>query len=126
MRSSRSLALVIALAAGCGNDVGVDDPAPLPDAPPGDPCEDSYLDYQNFGEPFALDWCRGCHSAAIPAGMRQKAPVEINFDTVDDLRAWKARIMVVAASATPSMPPSGGPSGTERALLDEWLRCGAR
>jgi hypothetical protein len=26
---------------------------------------------------------------------------------------------------TPTMPPAGGPSGEERALLAEWLACGA-
>ncbi len=89
-------------------------------------CETSYLTYDNFGEPFVLDWCRGCHSAAIPAGMRQKAPAAINFDTPDDVRQLGPRIGARAASTTPSMPPAGGPTLEERRLLAEWVTCGMR
>lgn len=126
MRSSRELVLVVSLALGaCGNDraIGPDDPPAPPDP---DTCETSYLTYGNFGEPFALDWCRGCHSSAIPAGMRQKAPMGVNFDTQEDITHWRERILMVAAGSQPTMPPAGGPPDEERALLAEWLGCGAR
>lgn len=120
-----ALALVLALA-GCGNDRGLvdddeDDFVPDPDA-----CETSFLDYDNFGAPFVTNWCRGCHSSAVPAGMRQRAPIDVNFDDADDVRAWSERIAVRAATATPTMPPAGGPSTEERKLLVEWLACGAK
>lgn len=125
MRSWRELALLAALVTGCGTDGGYppgDDQPP----PPPDPmtCETSYLRYGNFGEPFVLNWCRGCHSSALPQGMRQKAPVGVNFDTIADVRSWKDRMMVRAATGA-TMPPAGGPSAEERALLTEWLGCGA-
>jgi uncharacterized membrane protein len=89
-------------------------------------CETTYLDYDNFGAPFVLDWCRGCHSNSIPGGMRQDAPQEVNFDTPDDVRTWGPRIAARAASRSPSMPPAGGPSSEERRLLAEWVTCGMR
>jgi uncharacterized membrane protein len=127
MRSSSDRLLVLALAAlaACGTDRptmdGDDPPPPDPDA-----CETSYLSYSNFGEPFALDWCRGCHSSSVPQGMRQKAPMGVNFDTQDDVVRWKERIAIRAAGPMPTMPPAGGPPDAERALLVEWLDCGAR
>jgi hypothetical protein len=124
MRSWRELALLALLVTGCATDGGYpagDDQPPPPDP---DTCETSYLRYDNFGEPFVLNWCRGCHSSSVPAGMRQKAPLAVNFDTVDDVRAWKDKIMVRAAQGE-TMPPAGGPTADERALLTEWLGCGA-
>ncbi len=125
MRSWHELIVLAALVAGCGNDTmtGDDDPPP---PPPPDVCETSYLDYQNFGQPFALDWCRGCHSASLGEGQRQKAPLGVDFDTIADVQHWKERITLRAAGTTPTMPPAGGPSEQERELLVEWLGCGAK
>lgn len=112
-------------ALGCGTDS-----APPGEDPPGeDPpiaCETSYLTYGNFGEPFILDWCRGCHSSSVPAGMRQDAPIDVNFDDAGDLAQWSARIAARSTGAAPTMPPAGGPTAEERALLAEWLACGGR
>ena len=87
-------------------------------------CETSVLTYETFGEPFVLDWCRGCHSANVPPGMRQLAPLHVNFDTLEDVRTWSDRISELAG-ASRIMPPAGGPSDQERELLVEWLACGA-
>lgn len=106
-----ALAALAALAA-CGSDI---DPA----------CRSSTLDYQTFGAPFVTSWCRGCHSVDAPAGMRQLAPLGMNFDTVDDVRAWSAQIVVSTVDLR-TMPPAGGPSDGERALLADWLACGAK
>jgi uncharacterized membrane protein len=121
MRSWHELAIAALLAAGCG---GGESGNP----PPGDPgaCETSYLEYKNFGQPFLLDWCSGCHSAALPATMRQMAPADVNFDTIDGVRRFQERIAARATGATPTMPPAGGPSEEERAMLAEWLNCGTR
>ncbi len=108
MRSS--LSIVLALAA-CGTDTDVR-------------CASSQLTYNNFGASFILNWCRDCHSAELPPAMRQDAPTDINFDTLDEIRAWSQRISLTAGTAT-TMPPAGGPSADERKLLVEWLRCGA-
>jgi uncharacterized membrane protein len=87
-------------------------------------CARSFLRYDNFGAPFIVNWCRSCHSTEIPPGMRQQAPDDINFDNLADIRAWSLQIETTAAE-TDTMPPAGGPSASERAMLVEWLSCGA-
>jgi uncharacterized membrane protein len=115
MRSSPDLVCAalaaLAVLAGCGSDT---DPA----------CAQSYLRYDNFGAPFMANWCRSCHSAALPADMRQQAPAEINFDSLSDVRQWELAVEHSTVETT-AMPPAGGPSAAERAMLLEWLRCGA-
>jgi uncharacterized membrane protein len=125
----RSWLSALLLVAACGTDVRPvedgDDTAPIEPVSE-DACETSYLSYDNFGAPFVINWCRGCHSSAIAQGQRQKAPMTVNFDTADDVRNWAERIEARAASVTPDMPPAGGPSEAERALLREWIECGTR
>lgn len=124
MRSWPSLlAAALALAA-CGTDaVAPQDPDdPLP---PG-ACDETVLDYGNFGEPFIASWCRGCHSSELPVAMRQQAPAGVDFDDHAMTRQWAERILLRATGDQPTMPPAGGPSEAERALLVEWLACGAR
>jgi uncharacterized membrane protein len=130
MRSWRELAIAALLVGACGTEVPT---APEPtgdlrDVVPVDPdaCATTFLDYDNFGAPFVTNWCRGCHSSAVPDGMRQKAPMDVNFDDEVDVRTWAPRIAARAATYTPTMPPAGGPSEEERTLLAEWITCGAR
>jgi uncharacterized membrane protein len=87
-------------------------------------CAQSYLRYENFGAPFILDWCRACHSADTPPGMRQQAPDDVNFDNRSEIRRWSLQIRLTTAQGG-SMPPAGGPSDEERRMLVEWLGCGA-
>lgn len=82
------------------------------------------LRYDNFGAPFIVNWCRACHSADTPPGMRQQAPADINFDNLSEIRHWSLQIRITAGQGG-SMPPAGGPSAEERRLLVEWLGCGA-
>ncbi|HEX5059937.1 MAG TPA: hypothetical protein VFV99_11285 [Kofleriaceae bacterium] len=128
MRSWLSLALVLAACGtevpagdGSGSGSGSDDEQVDPSV-----CDTSYLDYDNFGAPFVINWCRGCHSDAVPAGMRQKAPLDANFDTLAQVRTWSQKIATRATGTTPNMPPAGGPTEQERQLLAEWLACGAK
>lgn len=106
------LAIVLGMHAGCGTDT---DPA----------CDGSFLRYDNFGAPFITSWCRPCHSRELPAGMRQHAPANVNFDSLHEIRTWSKRIASTAGTGS-AMPPAGGPSTDERAMLVEWLGCGAR
>lgn len=111
MRSSHDLVLVLVLVLGaaCGNDTRVE-------------CTDSPLTYQTFGEPFVANWCRGCHSEDLIPTMRQDAPLDVNLDTLDEVRARRKQILEMGDQ----MPPNGGPSDEERVLLREWLTCGAK
>jgi len=128
MRLSRELVLAFVLAA-CGNDVGQDpiiEDEEEPPPPPVSKCDDSFLDHNNFGAPFVANWCRGCHSSAVPMNMRQKAPIDVNFDGEGDLVVWAERIKIRAAAPTGTMPPAGGPTQEERELLAEWIECGMK
>jgi uncharacterized membrane protein len=131
MRSWRECVLGAVLVAACGTEPTIsetriaDDGGDLVPVDP-DACATSFLTYENFGGLFVSSWCRGCHSSALPDGMRQKAPAAVNFDDADQVRTWGPRIAVRAASVEPTMPPAGGPTDEERALLAEWITCGAR
>lgn len=109
---------------GGGGGAGAGGPwASLPERP----CpEDSFLSYESFGGPFMLTWCNGCHGAGVPDGMRQGAPVGIDFDTIEDVRRQAERIWARSGDQNATMPPIGGPHEDERALLGEWLACGAK
>jgi uncharacterized membrane protein len=129
-RSAHLAALLLLAAAGaaaCSDSASgpIDPIEPLPD-PDSEVCADSTLSYQNFAAPFVINWCRGCHAKAQPMTMRQGAPIGVNFDTDEDVRGQTARILARATGAAPTMPPVGGPSEAERALLAEWLACGAK
>jgi uncharacterized membrane protein len=86
---------------------------------------DSFLDYGNFGAGFLAEYCRGCHAAGVPESMRHGAPLDVNFDSVAEVRQHAARMYARAGDGYVSMPPAGGPGIAQRTLLGEWLACGA-
>jgi uncharacterized membrane protein len=106
-----ALALAAAAATACGTDTTAS-------------CSRSFLRYDNFGAPFIANWCRDCHSAALPADMRQDAPLGIDFDSSRDIRRWSLQIERTSGTGA-TMPPAGGPALAERQMLVEWLDCGA-
>jgi uncharacterized membrane protein len=118
MRSWGELAIAALLGA-CGTDTREPDDTP-------DACETTFVDYATVGRPFMLDWCTGCHSSTLPPTMRQDAPLDVNFDDHAAILVWGERIRIRAAGPNPTMPPAGGPSDEERALIAEWIDCGAR
>lgn len=90
------------------------------------PCpEHNTLSYENFGAPFFLDYCEGCHGSARVAGERQNAPLDAQFDDVAHIRRQAAKIWLKAADDNRAMPPVGGPPPMPRVQLGEWLACGA-
>ncbi|MBL8973019.1 MAG: hypothetical protein JNK56_20700 [Myxococcales bacterium] len=90
------------------------------------PCPaDSILSSENFGAPFMLTYCNGCHSKGLAADERADAPLGMNFDTLADVRTHAPRIWLRAADHNASMPPYGAPAQDERTRLGEWLACGA-
>lgn len=84
----------------------------------------SELTYDNFGAPFLDANCQPCHASA--AEDRNGAPSSVRFDTLDDVRSHRERIYARAAGDNTSMPPGpDDPPAAERAMLAEWLACGA-
>lgn len=95
-----------------------------------DACADSVLTWENFGEPFMLSWCTGCHHSELPSAERACAPCFANFDEhagVHPLAAYiELRVLDWAEhEGTKPMPPAAIIPDDERALLREYLQCGA-
>lgn len=82
------------------------------------------LSYDNFGEGFLGLHCTGCHSSLIPEARREGATPGVDFDSYAAVLQWSERIGARALGDEATMPPGGGPSAEERALLGEWLQCG--
>lgn len=80
--------------------------------------------YENFGDAFIRNWCRGCHSSQLTGDDRSGAPDGIDFDTREDVEALADRIEARASGDSPTMPPAGGPSPEELDLLARWLAAG--
>lgn len=96
----------------------------IPEYAPSACLRDPPLTYENFGRGFMGRHCTGCHSSIIRVDQRNAAPVGVDFDTWDGCVEWADRIEVRALE-TPDvpMPPAGGPTTQELALLQEWLDC---
>ena len=97
---------------------------------PVDPCpDDSFVNYENFGAPLMMTWCVPCHSTHLQAEERQNATIGIDFDTYEGVVEHLDRIYVRAVESVEagdsSMPPAGGTTEEDRALLSEWIECGA-
>lgn len=108
--------LVLALGLGACSGVGGDTGGECDRSPP--------LSWHNFGQGFMGKHCTGCHSSLLPESHREGAPTSVNFDTYSDVVSQSERVAARALGAEPTMPPGGGPSAAEQALLAEWLRCG--
>jgi uncharacterized membrane protein len=90
----------------------------------------STVTYTNFGQTFMSTYCLRCHNEALTGSARKDAPSDVNFNTVEQIRAKTKDIDEQAgASATVTnqeMPPDGEkPSVDDRKKLAEWLACGA-
>ena len=76
--------------------------------------------YDGFMEGFLIGKCQPCHASNAPN--RFGAPESVHFDTrqkaVEQVEAIRRTVLVAE-----SMPPSGGVTEDERALLEEWLDC---
>jgi uncharacterized membrane protein len=77
--------------------------------------------YANFGEGFVLHHCQGCHASSTPD--RYGAPADVTFDTVDEVWAWRDRILERSASEPPTMPPAASTTADDRTRLRWWLEC---
>ena len=90
------------------------------------PCPpDSALTAEDFGGPFMLTYCTGCHHASLPAGERAGAPLGVDFETLTKIRAQADRIWARSGDQNATMPPIGPAPADDRTKLGEWLACGA-
>ena len=124
MPSSKFLLPLCALVSlsACSGDSGPTVNTPFSEAR----CENGTdLTWETFGEPFMRDYCTSCHGSDLFGGAREGAPVDANFDDLDTVREFTAGVFERSAADNTTMPPENGPSLEERALLAEWLACGA-
>ena len=77
------------------------------------------LSYSNFGEAFLAKHCLGCHSSMLPAGLRNSAPVGVDFDVYSGVLTYWERIQARSVGEFASMPPGGGLTEEEKRLLEE-------
>src|SRR5687768_13617973 len=61
------------------------------------------LTYENFGQGFVDQFCRGCHGVNKRVGQRAGAPLGVDFDTFEDIVFWADRIEARAVD-TEGMP----------------------
>ena len=79
------------------------------------------VNYANFGESFMNHQCQGCHSSALEE--RFDAPIEVTFDSLEDVWLWRDRIIDRCDLDAPTMPPRGGVTDDELLMLHWWLKC---
>ena len=85
-------------------------------------CADDYeLTWDNFGHGFFLTYCTSCHSADSPN--RFDAPEGIDFDTEDQVRAWRNVLQTVVVEEQ-TMPLGGGVYDEDLYLFEVYLACG--
>jgi len=97
--------------------------------PRGIDCDERFppLSWDNYGQ-GALDMnCAGCHSSLLRPEQRNNAPVGVDFDTYDGMMQWVDRVLIRTVDDR-TMPPGGGLSDADVAMMEEWLMCdlGAR
>ena len=124
--SYRVLISWLALSSGCGG--AADAPA---DAPAGggghvDTADVGCIDapvvrWANFGQGFLREQCQTCHGSTTIE--RYGAPPDVVFDTEADAIRQAPRIRARSIGPSPTMPPQGGVSESDRALLELWLSC---
>lgn len=98
-------------------------PIPLPsdlDCPSG-----TNLTWDNFAEQYVRRYCSGCHAASLVDDERSGAPAEIVFDTHEDALSLRIEMIRYASANNAPMPPGIKVPDDERALIREWLKCGA-
>jgi len=81
------------------------------------------LDYDTFGEGVMNKHCTGCHSSYLPEGQRFEAPIGVDLNTYQGVLDYAERVHDRTVEQQ-NMPPGGGLSEEELALIDEWLVCG--
>ena len=126
------LAVVLVLLPGCSGQADINglQPATIEQALDGGVVDASCIGrygptWENFGDGFVRNYCRGCHSPALGEGDRWGAPVGVDLATHDDILRQMDRVRARASGDNPTMPPAGGPSPEDLELLHTWLECGA-
>ncbi len=123
VKQGTSLMLVMLFLSACGEDS-------MQAAPPTEMTQDICMSpesptWENFGQGFTRNFCRGCHSSMLAPDQRRGAPEGVDFETHQEVLEQIARVEARAAGEAPTMPPGGGATAEDLKLLQQWLDCGA-
>ncbi|MEM1348127.1 MAG: hypothetical protein AAGI01_06210 [Myxococcota bacterium] len=79
--------------------------------------------YANFGQGFLTARCQSCHGSQTTN--RYGAPLGVSFDTLEQVTAFRERILArsTCEARTITMPPGNGMTPDEPRLLKQWLEC---
>ena len=83
------------------------------------------VEYNSFGISFMRNYCLSCHSANFQGEDRYLAPVDINFDTAQDILQWRVKIIKTLKKQLHLKYPLNHISKEDSLLMQEWLNCGA-
>ena len=91
-------------------------------------CND-VITWDSWAHGFFLDNCTSCHSSALQTeDERQKAPLDLNFDTYAGVTADRVpeAIVVYATGPDAKMPPQIDLGDKKREILRLWIECGLK
>ena len=91
-------------------------------------CND-LITWDSWAHGFFLNNCTSCHSRALQTeDERQKAPLDINFDTYAGVTADRVpeAILVYATGPDAIMPPQIDLGDKKRETLGLWIECGLK
>lgn len=103
---------ILLLLLGCDDGVETDDPC----------VDDPPLTWENFGLNHMRTHCNGCHGSQLRDGLRNDAPMGIDFDTWQGVVQWGERIQIRTIEEK-NMPPLGGPTEAELERFAQWMAC---
>jgi uncharacterized membrane protein len=110
--------LAVSLLVACGEP----EPEPVEETDAAPLCETGLdVTWDGWAAGFMLSQCQPCHASETPN--RYGAPASVTFDSLEDCRE-QAGAIEDAVLTRASMPPAGGITDDERALLARWLDCG--
>jgi uncharacterized membrane protein len=87
-----------------------------------DECADApMVTWENYGEAILAEHCQSCHAST--ANDRYGAPEGVAFDTIEQVRTHRVRILAVTDPATRTMPPAVALEEIDYERLRIWLTC---
>lgn len=86
---------------------------------------ESVVTWENFASGWVTRQCVACHSIDLQEGERADAPVGVDFNTYEMVRAWGTNMFWRAGYDNVTMPPAGGPYPEDRILFGDWMACQA-
>ena len=76
-----------------------------------------------FEEMTVWNSCIGCHSSTLSGAARQGAPVDFNYDSLEE--AMFDPLETAESVIDGSMPPAGALSAEDMELINVWAQCGS-